>query len=90
MKSQHATNGTPTFCKMTNRLRELRLAKKKTQSAIAEELNMPRGSYSLLESGVTLPTVAVLKIITSVFNCKDTEIYSDVYLNIIKVESSDA
>ncbi|KKN68686.1 hypothetical protein LCGC14_0448770 [marine sediment metagenome] len=89
MKSQHATNGTPTFCKMTNRLRELRLAKKMTQATLAEELDMPRGSYSLLESGVTLPTVVVLKTLTNAFNCKDIEIYSGVYLDIIRIESSD-
>ena len=74
---------------MTNRLRELRLKREKTQDAIAEELSIPRGSYSLLESGSFLPSKEMLQNLTRVFNCKDAEIYSDVYLGAIELESSD-
>lgn len=87
MKSQHATNGPSHFLKMTNRLRELRLAKKQTQDALAEELDMPRGSYSLLESGISLPSETMLKNLVRVFKCEDSEIYSSVYLETILVES---
>lgn len=87
MKPQHVTNGPQPFLKMTNQLRDLRLNRKVTQVDIAEGLSMPRGSYSLLESGVTLPTEAMLKNLIRTFKCKETELYSDVYLDIIKVES---
>ncbi|KKN42146.1 hypothetical protein LCGC14_0716150 [marine sediment metagenome] len=81
------TNGPKPFLRMTNRLRELRLGGEKTQNAIAEELEMPRGSYSLLESGIALPDKTMLNSLTHVFKCKAVEIYAGIYLDIISMES---
>ncbi len=89
MKPQHITNGPQPFLKMTNRLRDLRLDKKMTQVTLADELKMPRGSYSLLESGVTLPNKRVLDNLIHVFRCTKSDLYSLTYLNIIELESDE-
>lgn len=59
-----------------------------TQAMVAEELDIPRGSYAPLESGAYLPTEEMLTELTHILKCKDVEIYSGVYLEIIKMESA--
>ena len=86
MKPQRVVNGKRININMSNRLRDLRLEAKLTQDAIAERLEIPRGTYSTLESGVCLPTEDVLKDLTSILNCKPKDIYAVVYLDIIKLE----
>jgi len=86
MKPQRVVNGKRININMSNRLRDLRLEAKLTQDAIAERLEIPRGTYSTLESGVCLPTEDVLKDLTSILNCKPEDIYAVVYLDIIKLE----
>jgi len=89
VKSQHVTNGPKSFLKMTNSLRDMRIEKKKTQDAIAEELGMPRGSYALIEAGTALPNETLLENLIHVFRCSKPDLYSSVYLNIIDAESND-
>ena len=87
MKPQRITNGRKTHINMTNQLRNLRLDRKMTQAALAEKLKIPRGTYATLESGVCLPTTEVLNDITHVLRCHPEEVYTSMYLDIIKIES---
>ena len=52
-----------------NRVRELRTAKKLSQTVLAKELHISQGTLSLYERGIVEPDMAILKKLADVFDC---------------------
>src|SRR3972149_455755 len=81
---------------MTNRIRSVRQAqtKKLKQADVANKLSnivgfpVSRSTYASVESGTVMPHKIILDGLTKIFNCRDTDLFAGVYLDMIQLESS--
>lgn len=78
-----------TFLHISNNLRAHRNNLKLRQEDVGSAIGMPRGSYSVLETGVFLPNLRVLDLLTDFFKCKPLDLYEDRILHAINLESED-
>lgn len=87
MKSSRPSKNTRTHILMSNNLKFLRNTKNATQSDVADGISIPRGTYASFECGACLPHLTILERMTEYLGCNQTDIYADLYLGIIKMES---
>lgn len=87
MKSRRPSKNQRTHILISNKLKFIREDKELTQSDIAEAVNIARGTYASFECGACLPHQKVLDEMVRFFGCEPNDIYADLYLGIIKVES---
>ncbi len=72
-----------------NNLRARRTELKHRQKDVSDAVDLPRGTYSVFETGVMLPTLSLLDKLTDFLKCKDTDLYTDKILKVIESESVD-